>query len=87
MTTRNSNKRATALAKAQGTAPRAGQSPDEHDRRVEQATATAFVALDVRRPLSGRCVRRRKASETRCASWSVRTSASSARQHCWSSTR
>ena len=49
MTTRNANRQATALAKARERRRELDKARDEHDRRVEQATATALVALDARK--------------------------------------
>jgi hypothetical protein len=49
VTTRNANKQANALAKARERRRELDQARDEQDRRVEQATATALVALDGRR--------------------------------------
>jgi hypothetical protein len=49
VTTRNVNKRATALAKARERRRELDKARDEQDRRVEHATATALVALDARK--------------------------------------
>ncbi len=49
VTTRNVNKQATALAKARERRRELDKSRDEQDRRVEQATAAALVALDARK--------------------------------------
>jgi hypothetical protein len=49
VTTRNVNKQANALAKARGRRRELDKARDEQDRRVEQAAATALVALDVRK--------------------------------------
>jgi phage-related minor tail protein len=49
VTTRNVNKQASALAKARGHRRELDKSRDEQDRRVEQATATALVALGARK--------------------------------------
>jgi hypothetical protein len=48
-TTRNVNRQATALAKARERRRELDKARDERDRRVEQATATALVALDTRK--------------------------------------
>jgi hypothetical protein len=49
MTTRNANKQANALAKARERRRELDKTRDEQDRRVEQATAAALVALDARK--------------------------------------
>jgi hypothetical protein len=49
VTTRNVNK-ANALAKSRERRRELGKARDEQDRRVEQATATALVALDAQCP-------------------------------------
>ena len=49
MTTRNVNKQANASAKARERRRELDKARDEQDRRVEQATATALVAIDARK--------------------------------------
>ena len=49
MTTRNVNRQASALAKARERRRELDKTRDEQDRRVEQATAMALVALDTRK--------------------------------------
>jgi hypothetical protein len=49
VTTRNVNKQANALAKARERRRELDKARDEQDRRVEQATANALVALDARK--------------------------------------
>ena len=49
MTTRNVNRQASALAKAREGRRELDKTRDEQDRRVEQATAMALVALDTRK--------------------------------------
>jgi hypothetical protein len=49
VTTRNVTRRASALAKARERRRELDKTRDEQDRRVEQATAMALVALDTRR--------------------------------------
>ena len=49
MTMRNMNKQASALAKARERRRELDKARDEQDRRVEQATANALVALHVRK--------------------------------------
>jgi hypothetical protein len=49
VTTRNANKQANALAKARERRRELDKARDEQDRRVEQATANALVALDARK--------------------------------------
>jgi hypothetical protein len=49
VTTRNVHKQANALAEARERRRELDKTRDEQDRRVEQATAIALVALDARR--------------------------------------
>jgi hypothetical protein len=49
VTTRNVNRQASALAKARERRRELDKTRDDQDRRVEQATAMALVALDTRR--------------------------------------
>jgi hypothetical protein len=48
MTTRNVSKQASALAKARERRRALDRDRDEHDRRVEEATAAALLAWEVR---------------------------------------
>ena len=87
VTTRNVNKQANALAKARERRRELDKARDEQDRRVEQATATALVALEARKAAELSLREATEAWPMRCVGWSARTSASSARRHCSSSTR
>jgi hypothetical protein len=49
VTTRNVSKQANALAKARERRRELDKARDEQDRRVEEATATALVALEARK--------------------------------------
>jgi hypothetical protein len=49
VTTRNATKQASAVAKARERRRELDKARDEKDRRVEQATATALVALETRK--------------------------------------
>jgi hypothetical protein len=53
VTTRNVSKQATALARARERRRELDKARDEQDRRVEQAAATALVALDARKAAEG----------------------------------
>lgn len=48
MATRNVSKQASALAKARDRRRAVDKARDEQDQRIEEATAEAFVALEVR---------------------------------------
>jgi hypothetical protein len=61
--TRNMSKQASALARARQPRRELDKTRDEQDQRVEQATAAALVALEVRTEAArGRCRRRPTAS-------------------------